>query len=91
MNILKKLFKKKKKDVFTSRDIENVWYTKRLMVSMTNKLGVFENEMRGKKFNADYVMVENYEEEIKSLYKLLKEQKYIIEKLKKNHTYNPNR
>lgn len=91
MNILKKLFKKKKKEPFTSRDIENVWYTKRLMVSMTNKLGVFENEMRGKKFNADYVMVENYEEEIKSLYKLLKEQKYIIEKLKKNHTYNPNR
>lgn len=88
---LGKITNKPKREPFNSREIENIWYTKRMLTSMANKLGVFENEMRGKKFNADYVMITNYEEEIKSLQKLLKEQKKILIKLKKHHTYNPYR
>lgn len=86
--ILKMIFSKER-EPFSARDIENVWYTKRMLSSMANKLGVFENEMRGKKYNADFVMIMNYESEIKSLNKLLKEQKGVLKKLKKHHTYNP--
>lgn len=86
--LIKQIFCKERNTFFDSREIENIWYTKRLMTSLANKLGIFESEMRGKKFNADFVMINNYEAELKSLQKLLREQKKIIKRLKDNHTYN---